>query len=113
VALLVLETVFTIFFFIDAVRAFALTVLGFALTVEDRALMALGFALTGFDFALTVLGFALTNFDFALIGFGFALTGLLLLVSTFLLSSHHEDIGVVDFPFVLIAIIYLILMMTT
>jgi len=48
-AFLVLETVFTIFLFFDAVRA-----------------LVTGFALTGLDFALTVLGFALIGLDFAL-----------------------------------------------
>jgi len=79
---------------------FALTALGFALTDLDFALTVLGFALTGLDFALTVLGFALTGLGFPLADFGFALAGFVLLASTFLLSSHHEDTDVVDFPFV-------------
>jgi hypothetical protein len=90
---------------------FALTILGFALTCLDFALTVLGFALTCLDFALTVLGFTLTGLAFALtiLGFplidlGFTLPGLVLLASTFLLSSHHEDTDVVDIPFVLIAI---------
>ena len=75
VAFLILETVFTVFFFFDAI--FAL-VTGFALQF-GFCLDKFGFCFNRFGFCFDGLGFALTGLDFALTVLGFALTGLVLL----------------------------------